>query len=497
MSQATTYTLPVQAKPAGRSLKSVPYEVFTATLSTYFMVVCFSLYWISAGAGAILAKVLPRSLIERAPLAWLLGAVSVIAAITQVFSGFWPNYTDPVEIGCEILLWLAVGVFARSYLIYTDYPETFDGLKRSIATRPLERWISQHLHHPIDAIFTRIWVANSIALIPLTVLLVIPSTVNYYVITTYTVALLLAQFPSELIDHTNVHTRVFQPRIGAAPRIKRVLAALQAYFEYVLTILVARVPGYYRAQHVYVHHAEGNGPLDSQTTEPYDRASFTDFSRHAFTQGVHLVFGVPIYRYLRAKGKTRPIRELVHGLAIWWALLLILTWFNPIAAAVVFITRFVGGNVQSMVAFWQHGLVDPDAPHEAHGCTVNFAGPEHGNLGNDYHVEHHIHPGRHWSAYYEMFQRQTERVGGHDAVVFQKDMFGPLAFVAALWRRDFHTVATYARLRGIESDDDRLAQIVFERTRPIGLAERAGFFAWLDQSYSWLMSWTMPTRFSV
>jgi len=36
--------------------------------------------------------------------------------------------------------------------------------KQSIASRPLERWISGMLHHPIDAIFTRIWVANSIAI---------------------------------------------------------------------------------------------------------------------------------------------------------------------------------------------------------------------------------------------------------------------------------------------------------------------------------------------
>ena len=250
-------------------------------LSTYFVIAAWSLYWLTAGAGALLSKVIPRSLIERAPLAWLGASSLLMAAATQTIPGFFPNYTNPIEIACEIGLWLSIGLFARCYLVYTDYPATFEGLKQSIAGRPLDRWISGLLHHPIDAIFTRIWVANSIAIIPMTILLVLPGTVNYFVMAAYGVALLLLQFPHDLIDHVNIHTRVFQPKIGASPRVKRLLKALQFYFEYVLSVLVARAPHYYRVQHVYQHHVEDNGMLDSQSTAPYDRTSFLDFSRHA------------------------------------------------------------------------------------------------------------------------------------------------------------------------------------------------------------------------
>ena len=105
-----------------------------------------------------------------------------------------------------------------------------------------------------------------------------PRTINYFVIVAFSVTLLLSQFPQETLDHTNIHTRVFSPKIGASPRIKALLSTLQFYFEYVFSVLTSRAPGFYRVQHVYVHHVEANGPLDTQTTLPYDRTSSSSIS---------------------------------------------------------------------------------------------------------------------------------------------------------------------------------------------------------------------------
>jgi fatty acid desaturase len=474
------------------------FTAFASMVSGYFFLACASLYWLTVGAGALVGVVLPRRLIERAPLVWLSGSSLLMAAATQTVSTFFPDYTNPKEIAAEVGLWLAIGLFARCYLVYTDFPATFEGLKQSIASRSLDRRISSVLHHPIDAIFTRVWVANSIAIIPLTLLLMLPATMNYFVIAAYSVALLLSQFPHELIDHVNIHTRVFQPKIGASPRAKKLLRALQFYFENVLAILLARAPQYHRIQHVYVHHVEDNGPLDSQTTAPYDRTSFLDFSRHAFLQGVDMVTGVSVLQYLRAKGKKRQLREVLHGFVTWYAVLAVLALFNPLAASLVFVSRFVGGNILSLVAFWQHGLVDPADMQDVHGNSVDFVGHEHGNLGSDYHVEHHLQPGRHWSAYYEVYSKQANAEGGHAAVVMQKEMFGPLAFVAALWKKDYTAVATYARLRGVdEGNTQELAKIVEERTRPIGMPGRTGFAARIDTCVGRVMALALPTAFRV
>ncbi len=487
-----------RAAETRRGFIEAPLTVVAGLLSTYFVVAACSLYWLTLAGGALLAKVVPRSLIERAPLVWLCGSTVLMSAATQTVPGFFPDYANPGEIVAEIVLWIALGLFARAYLVYTDYPATFDGLKASIETRPLERWIAGHLHNPIDAIFTRIWVANSVALIPLTLLLILPSTINYFVIVALSVAMLLAQFPHEVADHTNIHTRIFQPKIGAAPRVKLGLRALQLYFENVLSMLVARTPYFYSAQHLFVHHAEGNGPNDSQSTEPYDRTSFLDFSRHAFRQGVHLVTGVAVCRHLWSKGKNAAARDLIRGLAAWYAIVAVIASFNPVAALVLFLSRFLGGNVQSLVAFWQHGLVDPDESEHTRGNTVDFAGAEHGNLGNDYHVEHHDQPGRHWSKYYELFSRQAKAVGGHPAVVFQKETFAPLAFVAALWRKDYATLAAAAHVSGMEGLDRAAIEAeIIGRTAPIGTPPRTGLAAAIDDRWSRLMALAMPVRFSV
>jgi hypothetical protein len=497
LSHAATIAVPSPETASAPSLGGA-FTAFTATISGYFFLACASLYWTTAAAGALIGLVLPRRVIELAPLAWLGGSSLVMAAATQTLTSFFPDYTNPMDIAAEVGLWLSIGFFARCYLVYADYPATFEGLKQSIAERPLERRIASLLHHPIDAIFTRIWVANSFAIVPLTILLVVPATMNYFVIAAYSVMLLLSQFPHELIDHANTHTRVFQPKIGASPRAKRVLKALQFYFENVLSVLLGRVSEYHRIQHVYVHHVEDNGPRDSETTTPYDRTSFLDFSRHAFLQGIDMLTGVFVFNYLRAKGKKRQLREMLQGFLVWYAVLAVIALFNPIAALLALLSRFVGGNVRSLISFWQHGLVDPDDVHDIHGNSVDFIGHEHGNLGADYHVEHHLQPGRHWSAYYEVYSKQAGAEGGHAAVVMQKEMFGPLAFVAALWRKDYLAVARYARLRGVEEgDNEELARIVEERTRPIGGAVRTGLAARIDGWMGRVMARALPTTFGV
>jgi fatty acid desaturase len=481
-------------RPAGKVSPLRPlFTALTASLSAIFLGMCWFFYWFMAIPAAITSLLLPRSVLVRGTIFWLTGASVAIALLTQTTEGFFPNYAHPTDVLDELGVWFSLGFFARVYLIYTQIPDTFEGLRESIASRPIDRWFASVLPNPIDAIFVRIWLASTIGIIPVSVVLMLPWTINYLAIVGYCGVLLLVQFPLEVTDHTNIHNRIFNPKPDASPRTKAILDACRINFDYVLTLLAARVPDHYRIQHVYIHHVEDNGPDDTQTTMAYDRTSFLDFSRHAFWQGLDLITGYAIIPYLRKKDKTRQLREFVRGLSIWYAFIIVITLFNPVASGLIVLSRFLGGNILSFIAFYQHGLVIASDVYDVHGNTVDYHFTEHGNLGDDFHVEHHLKPARHWSKFRETFDQGAQKPGGHGAVILNKEMFTPLAFIGALWGRDYETVARYAKLN--EDNGATIAEMVHARTRPIGDRERAGALARFDALVSRIAAWAVLSSF--
>ena len=250
-----------------------------------------------------------------------------------------------------------------------------------------------------------------------------------------------------------------------------------------LPLLSARVPDYYRIQHVYVHHVEENGPDDTQSTMPYDRTSFLDFAGTPSGKAWNWCRAIRSFPTLRRRKKDRQLREFMRGLAIWYAFVIAVTFINPIAAVLIYVSRFFGGNILTLVAFFQHGVIDAHDVHDVHGNTLDYAGPEHGSLGDDYHVEHHLKPARHWSRYHEDFKKEAASEGGPRALTLDKEPFTPIAFVGALWRRDFPTVARYAKIKVADGDTAKVEELVKQRTRPIGDVERSGWAARVDASH--------------
>lgn len=469
-----------------------------AAVSIYFVIVAFCIYWLAILPAAAVSWIIPRRLLERFALPLLVLSSIAAAMLTQTIDGFFPDYSAPREILLELALWCGVGVFARCYLVYTRHAATFQEVNASIQTRWPDRWFAANLHNPFDAAFTRIFIGNAIAMVPVTILLLVPSTLNYLVVALWSAALLLVLFAQELIEHTHMHNRVFTPRIGATPRARRVLAICQWLFEYPVTLLTIRIPEFYRIQHVYIHHVEDNGPDDTQSTMAYDRTSFLDYSRHALLQGLDLLTGYLVIPYLRRKGKHRQIRELARGMALFYGLVAIVATFNPIAAGLILFSRLLGGQILSFFAFFQHGLIDARDVTDVYGNTINYEGDEHGHLGSDFHVEHHLKPARHWSTYRDAYRQESEaRDEGHRAFVLDKGIYSPLGMMRALWTRDYLGVAAAARMRGMETEPEAIAAQVRERTRPIGETERTGFIAAADRWLGQAMGRALPTDLRV
>ena len=125
---------------------------------------------------------------------------------------------------------------------------------------------------------------------------------------------------------------------------------------------------------------------------------------------------------------------------------------------------------------------------------------ELGDSSSPYHMSRrfNLRPARHWSHYYEEFTRAAEKNAGHPAIVMQKDQFGPLALVAALWRKDYPAIPRYARLRDVPADNsEALARIVRERARPVGAPERSGIPARIDTLVTRVMAVALPKSFAV
>jgi hypothetical protein len=174
----------------------------------------------------------------------------------------------------------------------------------------------------------------------------------------------------------------------------------------------------------------------------------------------------------------------------------VLAIFNPIASALIFFSRLLGGNIQSIIAFYQHGVIDASNVYDVRGNTMDYHHTDHGNLGDDYHVEHHLKPARHWSKYYEEFQRESAHEHGHQSFVMKKDMVTPLAFAGALWKKDYDAIARYTQIRAGGNDPSKIAELVRARTRPIGEAELTGLPARLDAIAGRIAGWAVVTSFA-
>ena len=88
--------------------------------------------------------------------------------------------------------------------------------------------------------------------------------------------------------------------------------------------------------------------------------------------------------------------------------------------------------------------------------------------------------------------------GGIGSLQEPKDTFGPLTFVAALWRKDADAIAHYGQIHGIEAGDTAsLAELVRERTRPVGVEERTGIMAQADALMGKVMAMALPKAFRV
>lgn len=327
---------------------------------------------------------------------------------------------------------------------------------------PRKSLLARQLRNPLDAVFVRLSLRQS-ALVSLPFFAVIAPQLNSpLVIVLYILIVALCSETFELLDHTTIHRSVFAPSKAANRSIRTLLKALALWHDYVATIMMARVPFRYRVQHVFVHHVENNGPDDPQTTLRYDRTSYFDFCRFALSSCASALIPWDIARYLVRKKRYRPLTLLVLGTLGWFGLIVVLAYWNAAAALILISMRLAAGVGIALLNFSEHGLVDPEAPSSIYrnALTVQVRDDDHGSLGADFHIAHHLHPGRHWSVLAEDARNNADTYRNQGVIIHRE----PESFLRKLLLRRFDLIAASCITKGLSLTD--MTAEIQRRARP-------------------------------
>ena len=338
------------------------------------------------------------------------------------------------------------------------------------ASRPFETLFVTRMRHPDDAVWARLLFFLSLTIWPILALMAQPGSFGLLTVLLYS-AIMSVMSPAIVnFEHGDSHYHFFRTDF-ATPRLDRLmLRSIDLYFTYVLSLALARVPHWYEVQHVVIHHAEDNGPNDTQSTLEYDRASFVDFARCAHRFAVSGLVSDDVIAYLIKNRRRRPLRALVTGLFVFYAFIVALAFINWKCALTLIIYRYISGIMSATGFFQEHGIVDVSRPTNIYTNSLHFIAPDnlHGSRGEDFHIAHHLRPAHHWTDYQSEVGDEIARYEAEGAVGFIDGADHVAAYYRLLWKRDFLGLAQYfVPLGRRQMSTVEMADLLRTRTRPL------------------------------
>jgi fatty acid desaturase len=394
----------------------------------------FSLHMVVRMVCAPMVRVLPVKS-RGAPLAMATtSAVLGLAACHAASTGKWV---------CSALLVVALVCAVVATQQHENEPTSPAQLQSYVNSSFLTRALARSIRTPEDAVF--VWpVLRAMILTAPYVVAGLALRISVPCALLYLVGLLRSADELETFLHYDAHARAFAPRAGAGIVTRGILQTARACSAAVFGVPLARAPQWYESQHLGVHHAENNGKDDTQTTMTYSAASVADFVRYCGAFVMSGLFSVDICSYLWKKKRSRLLKRLTVGLLFYYTAIVLLGLIQPAVACLLLIGRALILSNYAVIAMSEHGLCDASAAHPAsHACTWISEG--FGSYGDDYHAEHHAHPGVHWTALAESFRRNAARYGPLDTLLIEwpRDR---LCLLTMLWAGDWQALSCGMKL---------------------------------------------------
>jgi hypothetical protein len=399
-------------------------------------------------------------------VAALVGLMTTVAGI--ILSGFAVANT----IGMNVLIGFA---FCLG-LVLTTTAASCEGARSGrvgLATdvsRPFETWFVTRMRHSDDAVWARLLFFLSVMIWPIFALIARPASFGLLTVLLYSAVMSVMSQAIMNFEHGDSHYHFFRTHCATSRLDGLMLRSIDLYVTYMLPLVLARVPHWYEVQHVVIHHAEDNGPNDTQSTLEYDRASFVDFARCAHRFAVSGLVSGDVIAYLRTNRRRKSLRSLGMGLFVFYAFIVALAFINWKCALALIIYRYISGILSATGFFQEHGIVDVSRPTNIYTNSLHFIAPEnlHGSRGEDFHIAHHLRPGHHWVEYRSEVDAEIERYESEGAVGFMDGADHVAAYYRLLWKRDFLGLAKYfvtfgrRKLSAVE-----MAELLRRRTRPL------------------------------
>lgn len=413
------------------------------------------------------------------------GSACLLASLPPTTAPGW-------RIGLPVPMLIGLSLLALAHSRLTAQPWTMAKFERRHETRWIERVFSKLLRNPLDAHFARLLIANTLVMLPAFVCLVVVRPFSFACLFCFISVWLVSGSDQETLDHTDIHNHMFRGAAHLSPAQRVMLRGMHLWLRLGLNAMHGRIPHFYRAQHVYIHHVENNALGDPQSTLRYDRTSFFDFCRFALKLGLSFTFAADVFAYLAAKRNRRQIRLLAYGIGGWYLMLAAIACFNPGAALALFLIRLSVGVATAIdVNFW-HGLVDPDDPGNIARNTINIVYQDEAVAGiGAMHAAHHYRSGEHWSRQCQLSHAAASQMRERGMLLFGTYLATKFTKMLLLCRFDVIALSTQSSSEeGI--DYGRRIPEIRRRLAPWRPVHRSGVYRRLDRTLGALYAHALP-----